>query len=867
MTPITLPAAPPLVTVTVNGQEVQLPKGKNLLQALLDAGHYIPHYCYHPSLSVAGNCRLCLIEIEGRPKPEVSCNMVVSDGLKIKTEGEVVEGCRKGMMEFLLVNHPLDCPICDRGGECMLQRYSMEYGWGTARTTDWRRRFHKPQFDELIDIERNRCIMCTRCVRFCDEVGGEHVMGVFGHGDRNYIGTYGNGPVSNMFSGNVIDLCPVGCLTSKPFRFKARAWELRQTLTTTRTCNGPATAWTRNGDLYRVTPPPRRRNGLWTIDEDTRQFLSNEARFGTYYANNPERLTQPLAREAKKGLAPAKWEDALNAAAAALRACGPGEACFLAGERSSNEEFYLLSRMARQLCRTPHIDWRMRYSSEGAAQAAGRAFGAATGDFELLRGRAYGATLLIGADLLGGAPDIALHFREAARRGRTKLALLDTRIGPWMADHAAAMAIEAPEKLASAVRKLAEGVRSGMAPQGYEKIHALLTGNAQGLIAVGLDYAGGALNPVLVPAVLELKKALGEGWQFMPLTGARNARGAFAAGAQSDRLATGLAGDPDVDAAQAKLWGGGTVADVDPLAAPGLLERAAEGAFKVLVLHRADELVHHPRRELVEAAIAATPTVIAIDIFPSWITEKAAIVLPGSLFYETDGSMTDIDGTLQRLTQGTRPRGGAQEEWRILQSLSTLMGAGRQYKSAGEVFGDLVCAWNAPAGMKLDDLTLPGPGTLAPQVHATMLSRKTRPDFKLAHDEPVDLDGIDCDDLNPPANGLRLLSIQHAQGLDHLGSRSTEFDALRPQPKIELSPVDADRLGLAAGDWVRLEGAEAPASQVEINPMLAAGVCYGAANVLGLRLAAGAPALPAIELVKTEAPVAAPQTPPAEQAG
>src|SRR5690606_26208022 len=133
---------------------------------------------------------------------------------------------RKGMMEFLLQNHPLDCPICDRGGECMLQRYSMQHGTGHARTVDTRRRFEKPQFDPLIDIERNRCIMCTRCTRFMDEEGGEHVLGVFGRGDRNYIGTEGNGPVSNIFSGNIIDLCPVGCLTSKPFRFKARPWEM-----------------------------------------------------------------------------------------------------------------------------------------------------------------------------------------------------------------------------------------------------------------------------------------------------------------------------------------------------------------------------------------------------------------------------------------------------------------------------------------------------------------------------------------------------------------------------------------------------------------------------------------------------------------
>jgi NADH-quinone oxidoreductase subunit G len=244
--------APETVTVTVDGRETQFPKGQNLLKALLDSGIHIPHYCWHPSLSVAGNCRLCMVEIEGQPRPAVSCNMACTDGLKIRTDSELVLDARKGMMEFLLQNHPLDCPICDRGGECMLQRYSMQHGTGTARTVDQRRRFEKPQFDPLIDIERNRCIMCTRCVRFMDEEAGDHVLGVFGRGDRNYIGTEGNGPVSSIFSGNIIDLCPVGCLTSKPFRFKARPWELQQVNSTCTLCSAgcETTAWIRDGQVY-----------------------------------------------------------------------------------------------------------------------------------------------------------------------------------------------------------------------------------------------------------------------------------------------------------------------------------------------------------------------------------------------------------------------------------------------------------------------------------------------------------------------------------------------------------------------------------------------------------------------------------------
>ncbi|MEN6626918.1 MAG: 2Fe-2S iron-sulfur cluster-binding protein [Candidatus Sumerlaeia bacterium] len=826
---IRIPDSPPFVAVSVNGKELMLPKGRNLLQALLDVGHYVPHYCYQPALSVAGNCRLCLVEIEGRPKSEISCNMVVTENLKIRTDSELIDDCRKGMMEFLLMNHPLDCPVCDRGGECMLQRYSMEYGWGTARTVDARRRFVKPQFDPLIDIERNRCIMCTRCVRFCDEVAGEHVMGVFGHGSRNYIGTFGNGPVANPFSGNVIDLCPVGCLTSKPFRFEARPWELRQTITTPRHAVGIVTAWTRGGRLYRVTPPARRRHGLYTIDEDTTRFISNETRFGSLHANSEDRLLEALVRGKAADL-----EKALEAAAEALKACAPGEACFIAGERSTNEEFYLFGRLAREVCKTPHVDWRGRFGSEAAAQAVGVALGASDGDFDLLDRKAYQSTVAVACgELIDTAPDIALRLREGARLKRTRLGLIDSRVDAWLGGQAETAWLERPEKLAAALGALAEGLERGKdaanAPQGMERLFGLLLAE-QGLLALSLDAAGGALAPELVPVALRLARALGEGWHFLPVTAARNAKGAYHSGAQCDRLA-----------------GGEPVAEAGP-AAPGLLELAAAGRFKVLFLHRADELVHHPRRGLIERALAATPTVIAIDVFPSWITERAAVVLPGSMFMECDGSMTDIDGTLQRMSKGVRAPGRAQEEWRLLELIGMKMGDTMATKRAHEVFAQLARAWGRPE-LTLDAFVLKQPGPEAPQRTHNYFGVTKRPAFKLHSSGRPEMKTH----VASGRSDLRLWWVQHSQGPDHLGSRSSEFDALRPRPRLELSPADAARLGLSESDWVMIEGGSEIPSQVRINRYLAEGVAYGAANVLGLRLDDGA-GLPAVKLVKAAPP-------------
>ena len=360
-----------------------------------------------------------------------------------------------------------------------------------------------------------------------------------------------------------------------------------------------------------------------------------------------------------------------------------------------------------------------------------------------------------------------------------------------------------------------------------------------------------------MPAALRLVEALGDGWHFLPVTAARNAKGAFACGAQSDRLATGAITSDDARTKALELWGGGELAGGETLTAPALLRRAAEGAFKVLFLHRADELVYHPQRELIEKAIRATPCVIAVDIFPSWITDLCHVVLPGSLFYETDGTMTDIDGTLQRLTQGRRPPAGAQEEWRAIESIAALLGAGRRYHQAQEIFSDLSRAWNSPRPLRLDDLLLPGPGSFAPQVHRTMIGWKSRPDFKLHFSDRPRGDSPAQPIAAAGAGDLRLFWIQHAQGLDHLGSRSTEFDHLRPRPKIELHPSDAARLGLAENDWAVLVGGSDTPSQIKLNPLLAEGTAFAAANVIGYRQPAAEAGLTAIRLQKTDPPRAA----------
>lgn len=883
----TEPIAPPdLVTVVVNGVEKKYPKGKNLLAALLDDNVYVPHYCWHPSLSVAGNCRLCLIEMVGQPRPSIACNMNCSEGLKINTEGAMVEDCRKGMMEFLLVNHPLDCPICDRGGECMLQRYSVEYGFGTARTKEARRRFFKPQFDSLIDIERNRCILCTRCVRFMDEVAGEHLMGIFQRGNRNYIGTFGDGPVSSIFSGNVIDICPVGCLTSKPYRFTARPWELQQVVSTCTLCSAgcKTTSWLRDGQLYRTTPPARRYlNGDYTLNEDTTEFLCNEGRFGNYYADSGERIHEPKfpgsgsSNGHSNGAQPngngvhaagsktAEMEKALDAAADALRraaAKGPGKVAVLCGGRATNEEYFLLSRMARAALGTNQIDWRLDYVSDAAARAASDALAASDGDLDALPTKGYAATLVVNAELLNSVPVIGLRIKEAARLNQTRLALLGSRLDPWLSKVSKAGASVAPEKLGEAVRSLAAALGGGAdVPAELAGVKAALAGAATGLVVLGIDTAGGLLTPELVPAVFELLSALGAGWNFLPVYHARNAKGAFAAGAQADRLPGHPLSSSVARASAAEMWGALKSPTEAGPSAPEILRRAAAGEIDCLFLHRCDELIHHPQADLVRRAIENTPEVIAIDVLPSWITEKATIVLPGAVFYETQGSMTSADGSLQSLTQGNSPAGMAQEDWRLILALSERLGvSSSRYAEADHVFRDLLTFLNPPKRFGLMDLRLEGPGAESPQRPQPIIRRKARPNFKVRFSEraaapaAASAQGTATSAGTPVAKAdgaLRLIWHLDVQGMDHLASRSFEFDKLRPEPAIELNPEDAAARGLAAGDQAEIKGLGAKSATVKINATLARGVAFGASNTLGLELPADAAGLPLVEPKKT----------------
>jgi NADH-quinone oxidoreductase subunit G len=341
------------VTLTIDGRQVTVAKGRSVLQAAIEAGTKVPYYCYHPALGVDGSCRVCLVKIEKMPKLQVSCSIPAAEGMVVHTATQEVEDARAGVFEFLLLNHPLDCPVCDKGGECPLQDFSYAFGRDDSRMEFQRRTFDGDgvkadvDFGPTLMLNRNRCILCTRCVRFMQDIDGDAQIGIMNRGNGSEIATFEEHGVHSLLSGNLMDVCPVGAITTRDYRFKSRPWDNPSAVDTICTLceKGCSTTmwlrakpeWAKGAQLVRVTPLLNEAvNGYWMCDI---------GRFDYHWIESDARLTQPMVRGAG-GLAPTPWDTAIAAAAKALKAQGPR---FLLSAHASHEELYVAARIAQHL--------------------------------------------------------------------------------------------------------------------------------------------------------------------------------------------------------------------------------------------------------------------------------------------------------------------------------------------------------------------------------------------------------------------------------------------------------------------------------------------------------------------------------------
>jgi NADH-quinone oxidoreductase subunit G len=653
------------VNIEVNGVPVKARKGQMIMQATDPANIYIPRFCYHDKLTVAANCRMCLVEVEKAPKPMPACATPVTEGMKVFTRSPKAVAAQRATMEFLLINHPLDCPICDQGGECELQDLALGYGRDISRFSERKRVVKDKNLGPLVSTDMTRCIHCTRCIRFGQEIQGYPQMGTTGRGENMEVGTYIEHSVDHELSANIVDLCPVGALNNKPFRYHARSWEMTQ-----HALISPHDAFGTNlyahvlrGKLMRMVPRENEEiNETWIADRD---------RFGFEGMYSADRVTEPMVR-IDGVLRAVDWEVALTAAAEGLQktsgAHGGSTAGFLASPMATLEELYLFSRIARGLgC--ANIDHRLR-QMDFRGQESDAAFpnlGLKIADVERLEG-----VLVIGSNLRHEMPMLAHRLRKAAvRSGGAKVAFLNPRRFDYMFPVAAYALADADlvGELAALVRAAAAsvnqpvpgGVAAGEVGDSHRAVvGALMNGTRRAVILGTLAQRHPAYSQLKALAAMLAEFC---GASVGCITEGANAAGAYLAGAVPHR-------EP-----------GGAPAATAGLSASAMLESALKAYVLFGGVDPACDLGAEPR------ALASAELVVAMTThLPESLRALVHVVLPIGTFAETSGTYVNAEGRWQSWAGAAKLPGESRPGWKVLRVLANLLNVhGVDYVSSDEI--------------------------------------------------------------------------------------------------------------------------------------------------------------------------------------
>jgi len=885
-----------MVTFSIDGREVEAPEGIMLADGAKHGDVEIPVFCYEPKLgNPVGACRMCLVEIEGIPKLQTACSTPVKDGMVVHTQTARVKEAQNSVVEFLLINHPLDCPVCDKGGECPLQDITFGWGRGISRMIEPKRHFKKPlELSPLVAIDRERCILCYRCVRFSQEVSEDYQLVLHERGAHSFVGTFDGHPYVAPFSGNIVELCPVGALTSTAYRFRARPWDVEGAGSVCGLCPSQCNVefTVRDERVLRV-----RARDHAEVDDG---WLCDKGRFAYQAIHADERVVEPLVRDGDE-LRPASWERALDAAASALRKAH-GSVAALAGGAATNEEGFLLQRLVRDGLASADLDCRVGGPVPLDVQRAlsAPALQATVPDLEFAH-----AVLVLGTEPVDDAPILDLRIRKGVRRRGVALAVATSRpssLDPNAdvvaryapgGEHAFVAALDAALGGGRDVDSLARA--AGASADDVRAVAALLTGNeggvsggagsgAGGVATAGGGSVGGADASAAAAGAGASGGGSGRAVAAAAGGGASAAAGGDAPGggsAEGTPLETGAGGsasgtsghfpgtgEPGGGAAHETAAGGGAPADVprgdrdvvilwgervgpaalpallsvadrlglagrdgagllevpaaangrglreagvQPNAGPGLSEpaatgrcaraiaqAAADGELAALYLLGVDPVREHADRRLWARALGRTGTVIAHSaILTDALREHATVVFPAESYAEKEGTLVHPDGRLQRLRQAIGRPGAVRAGWQVLAELEKRVASGtlRTSWSVGPAdpqspSAQLFEAVPFYAGLTLEEIG--GKGVRWQERAAAQAAPAPSPG---AFDAGTPV-------AAPTPNGaLRLgtfRSIWAAAEVD--ASPALKF--LAPRQQLELSPADADRLGVRQGDAV-----------------------------------------------------------------
>jgi len=779
------------VKLTIDGREVTAPGGQLLIKAAEENGTYIPRFCWHPRMKPVGMCRMCLVEVE-TPRGKgltTACTMRVAEGMVVHTKSDVVKKAQEGVLEFLLVNHPLDCPVCDKGGECPLQDQTLAHGPGESRFVEEKRHFEKPiPISELVLLDRERCILCARCTRFSDEISGDPLIEFIDRGNYTQVNTFPDAPFSSYFSGNTVQICPVGALTATPYRFKARPWDLEAVESTCPHCAV--------GCRVSVQASQNRVLRLIGVDVDaTNQgWLCDKGRFGFEYLRSPARLAAPLVRGADGELHEADWAEALDAAAAGIRRViaekGPQAVAGLGGARSTNEEAYAFAKLLRGVIGTGNLDASMG-DDPGAALLVGTPRRATIDDLERAK------TIVVwGPDLKEELPVLHLRVRRAASAlGATVIVVHPRATGlDPDADH---IVRYRPGEGAALLGRLAAG-EGDLAP-----VRAAL--NTGPVVAI-VGRTGLAESADVAEAVAAFALTLSDA-AVLPVARRGNLLGAFDMG-MSPHLLPGrvAASDAAARSALSAAWGTGVAQPGRDVA--GILAGMADGSIGAVLLLGADPVADHPDRQSATGAFRSPPFLVSLDILVNESNRMADVILPVDTFTEVEGTVTNLEGRAQKANRIVPGVGSSRPTVEVLDDIAGRLG-GAVGATAAALAKEIATVAPAYAAMSWDAL-----------------------DWGRGRDGIVASGGsfthTPSASAQDPATGdftLHLGRVLYDGGT--IVTAGESLARLAPEPAAYLHPDDATRLGCAAGDRVTVTGNAGSATlPVAIDRSLAKGTVY-----------------------------------------
>ena len=757
------------VEVVLDGKTVAAHPDEWLIAVAERTGTYIPRFCFHPRMRPVGMCRMCIVEVKGPRGFSLlpSCYIKAKDATEVITNSEKVKKAQDGVLELLLINHPLDCPVCDKGGECPLQDQTVAFGPGESRMVEEKRHWEKPiPLSDLVLLDRERCIQCDRCTRFAMDVAGDPLITFQNRGNKTEINTFPDDPFSSYFSGNTVQICPVGALTSAPYRFKARPWDLEQVESTCTSCAvGCRIAVQSSGD---------RLTRYLGVDSDpvNQGWLCDRGRYDYESVNSADRITAPLVRKGGE-LVEVSWGEALEAAAKGIadakRVHGPAAVAVLGGARLPNEDAYAWAKLAKSVIGTDNVDCQM---ADGLPPEVILGLPRATID-DACRAR---AVVLLGPDLKEELPVLHLRLRSAAvDDGVPLIELAPASTG--LTKHARVSIGYLPGEAAGAARKLVNGDVDG--------IGDLLSG---GVVVVVLGRPSLAESAESIAAAAAVLAAI-PGARFHSSLRRANVHGALDMG-----LAPGLLpGRVRLDEGRewfSQAWG--VMPEEPGLDATEILREAADGRMAALVLLGADPAHDLPDRELATKGLAGAGFTIAVDTFLTASSSTADVVLPAAMFADRAGTTTSLEGRITRLGRKVTAPGVAWPDWMIAVELAVRLGDDLGFESLDDIWAEIERLSPAHAG-----------------ITSAMLADPSCRDGILA---PLDPSAVDAGDPTAPADDPGVVAVQEQ------GAKSADVDPVAiddgAEPEGDVAADDesarADRPSLLTFDPSASAMAETP---------------------------------------------------------